>query len=695
MVVLAIADRYSPPFVTLPGLSQGQTYGLRLLVAVSGMLAFSAVAGLLLWRQPRNPFSWAFAGVTVAFVVDASSQQYAIHGLLVAPGSLPLADAAARLGLFLGGPSLVFGVFALLSFPNGRLQSRRWWILVAAAAIVFGIQEAAGWDAPFPLNIGFAGREPVPVTGTPELWAIGAAFRRVGDAMFLGQTAIFWGQLVLVVVLGLVMVVRMRRASGESRLQLKWFAYAVGVLVIAFVLSQTEEWSFLGAAPRKIVEGVSLWAGLATDLAQNVLLPVAVAVAMLRYHLYDIDLVINRTILYAGLAGFLTLAYGITVAGIGSLLGQQARFDPLLTILAIGLAALLLEPVRARLQAIANVAVYGKRANPYEVLSDFARGLGRADAAVVLLPRMAELLREGTGAASTEIWVRIGERLQLAASSPDISGPRLSAQGIDELAGRVGDAGAVVPVFQAAELLGALAVRKARGDTLNAVERRLLNDLASQAGLVFQRFRLVEELRESRSRIVAAQDLERRRIERNLHDGAQQRFVNALLALGMAQATSPAAPSSAMLKEASREVQAGLSELRDLARGLHPPLLTESGLHAAVASLADRSPIVTSVVAATDHRYPEPVEVTAYYVVAEALTNAAKHSSASALQVRIEEANGRLRIEVADDGVGGADVGRGSGLVGLQDRAAAIGGTLTVRSTPGHGTVVRADLPCA
>jgi len=260
--------------------------------------------------------------------------------------------------------------------------------------------------------------------------------------------------------------------------------------------------------------------------------------------------------------------------------------------------------------------------------------------------------------------------------------------------GHLPDYNIFAPVFHDGEMLGALAVVKPR-QGLNATEQRLVADVASQAGLVFSRFRLFEELRESRSRIVVAQDVERRRIERDLHDGAQQRFVNALLALGMVKATNHGQPlSTELIDQASHEVQAGLSELRALARGLHPPLLTESGLLAAVTSLADRSPIVTSVNSSTDRRYSESVEVTAYFVIAEALANAAKHSRASAIQVRIDEVSGRLHIEIRDDGVGGAAVGRGSGLVGLKDRTSAIGGTLSVQSASGHGTIVRAELPC-
>lgn len=230
--------------------------------------------------------------------------------------------------------------------------------------------------------------------------------------------------------------------------------------------------------------------------------------------------------------------------------------------------------------------------------------------------------------------------------------------------------------------------------TTAGVERRLVSDVASQAGVVFSRFRLVQELRESRTRMVAAQDLEPRRIERNLHDGAQQRFANALLALGMAQAQGGVrARGSDLVAQASEEVRAGLAELRALARGLHPPLLTESGLGAAVTVLGDRSPILTAVRANLERRFPEAVETTAYYVVAEALANAAKHSQAENVQVTIEEDGTRLRVAVADDGIGGASLQHGSGLVGLQDRVAAMGGTMSVRSPKRKGTLVAAELP--
>jgi signal transduction histidine kinase len=239
----------------------------------------------------------------------------------------------------------------------------------------------------------------------------------------------------------------------------------------------------------------------------------------------------------------------------------------------------------------------------------------------------------------------------------------------------------------------------------------LLHDPALDAGLVHaagvaagmavdnERLRAevraqLEEVRNSRQRIVEAGDRERRRVERNLHDGAQQRLVTLSLALAMLQERPETDPEMAAgLAEALEELRAAIGELRDLARGIHPAILTEEGLAAAVESLADRSSIPVHVTAGLDGRAPEPVEATAYFVVAESLANASKYSRASGAQVDLSRSNGFLRVEVSDDGVGDADPRRGSGLRGLEDRVSALGGTLRVESPPGVGTRVLAEIP--
>jgi PAS domain S-box-containing protein len=205
----------------------------------------------------------------------------------------------------------------------------------------------------------------------------------------------------------------------------------------------------------------------------------------------------------------------------------------------------------------------------------------------------------------------------------------------------------------------------------------------------------LEELAASRARIVTAGDVERRRLERNLHDGAQQRLVTLSLALRVAltKLDSDPATARATLAEASDELALALDELRELARGLHPAVLSERGLRAAVETIADRAPVAVEIADVPDERLPEPVEAAAYYLIAEAVTNVTKYAHASKVRVRVAASDASVVVEVSDDGVGGADPATGSGLRGLADRVEALGGSLEVVSPAGAGTSLRAEIP--
>ncbi len=240
-------------------------------------------------------------------------------------------------------------------------------------------------------------------------------------------------------------------------------------------------------------------------------------------------------------------------------------------------------------------------------------------------------------------------------------------------------------------------------DPAVAEQPELVRSVAAATRLAIENERLaaevrnqLEDVRASRARIVVAGDTERRRVERDLHDGAQQRLVTLALTLQMARGQVDPSDEdlAASLDRASRELELALAELRELARGLHPTVLTEEGLAAAVEALADRTPVPVSVDAATE-RYRPDVEATAYFVVAEALTNVVKYARATSATVAIKRHDDTVVIEITDDGIGGADPARGSGLRGLDDRVAAIGGRLDVVSAVGSGTVVRAEVPCA
>jgi signal transduction histidine kinase len=252
-----------------------------------------------------------------------------------------------------------------------------------------------------------------------------------------------------------------------------------------------------------------------------------------------------------------------------------------------------------------------------------------------------------------------------------------------------------VPITVASATWGALIAALRTGESLPPETERRLQAFAELVGLALASAQARDELAASRLRIVEASDAERRRLERNLHDGAQQRLVALSLALRLAQAKVQQAPDEAeeLLTGAAQELGEALTELRELARGIHPAVLTDRGLGPALEALAARAPLPVALEVRVQERLPEQVEAAAYYVVSEALANIVKHADAESAVVRAERVDGRAVIEVEDDGVGGADAGRGSGLGGLRDRVETLNGTLEVSSPSGRGTLVRAALP--
>jgi signal transduction histidine kinase len=252
-----------------------------------------------------------------------------------------------------------------------------------------------------------------------------------------------------------------------------------------------------------------------------------------------------------------------------------------------------------------------------------------------------------------------------------------------------------VPIVVAASTWGTLVAALREGESLPPETERRMQAFAELVALAVASAQAREELEASRMRIVEASDAERRRLERNLHDGAQQRLVALSVALRLAEGQVHESPDAAaqLLAAASEELMEALTELRDLAQGIHPAVLTEQGLESALEVLAARAPLPVELEVRLPERLPEPVEATAYYVVSEALANVVKHSDADSARVRAERAGIRALVEVADDGVGGADPGGGSGLCGLRDRVEALDGRLIVHSSPRQGTLVRAELP--
>jgi signal transduction histidine kinase len=349
----------------------------------------------------------------------------------------------------------------------------------------------------------------------------------------------------------------------------------------------------------------------------------------------------------------------------------------------IVLLAVTFQPVRRAARALADRLVYGRRASAYEVLTEFSGRVGETYATEDVLPRMAQILGKGAGATSARVLVRIGSDLRTVAAWPDGA-----ASGAEERS---------VPVVHQGEELGALAVTMPANDPLDPNRERLLTDLAAQAGLVLRNVRLIEELRASRQRLVAAQDEERRRIERNLHDGVQQQLVALNVQLGLLARVAGTNPTKAAELATSLQGRAAeaMEDLRDLARGIYPPLLADKGLAAALEAQTRKAAVPTTVSADGIGRYHHDVESAVYFCCLEALNNVAKYANASGAAIGLAHDEDRLRFEIRDDGEGfdTASEARGTGLQGMADRLDAIGGALTVTSTPGAGTSVVGRVP--
>jgi signal transduction histidine kinase len=556
-------------------------------------------------------------------------------------------------------------VFLFLLFPDCRLRTTAERRTALVAAVGIGLSIAGAVVAPTLVEF----------EGTSSPFALGVSEAASLALIVVGYT-LFGGSIVASVAL---LVGRLRRAVGRERDQLRILAWAAAVATVAVLPA-----IFLPPnVPADVQRIVYLCAALGF-----LLIPASVGVAILRHGLLDIDLVIRRTVVVAVLAVFITVVYVAIVVGAGALVGSSGNV--LLSALAAAVVALAFQPVRRRAQGLANRLVYGERATPYEVLHEFSERVAGSYAAQDVLPRMATILGEGTGAERAQVWLRVGSELRPTAAWPE--GARRSRPyrtGASELP-EISDVTLAVPVSDRGELLGALSVTMPPSDPLTGTEEKLVGDLAHQAGLVLQNVKLLEDLRASRARLVAAQDEERRRIERDIHDGAQQQLVALAVKVQLVDRAmqTDVAAASRLLAEMGEEAQDALDTLRDLARGIYPPLLADEGLLAALRAQARKSPLDVEIRADGVGRYPRDVEATAYFSCLEALQNASKYSGAGSVAVSLTDARGGLSFEIGDDGRGFDPTAtpRGSGLQNIADRLDALGGDLRIVSAPGDGT---------
>jgi len=638
-------------------------------VSIFPILAFATVGALVASSQPRNLVGWLLIATAFAATFLIAPKLYA--GLAIDLGWtwLPAPDWIYWIGQFAW--IAVFQLFLVLLplyYPDGRLPGPRWRVLLWSSALMVLIAFITALDpASAP-------------TGVANPMAV-RALAGVSNFLFLPFLVLILGTSLAAI---LSLVLRYRRGNTQDRQQLKWLMAAAALLLVSFGLQ-------VGVPAFQNDYLIPLVAPA---------LPIAVGIAILRYRLYDIDFIINKTLVYGGLAAVITGVYILIVINIGALIGGSQRLW--LSLLSTAVIALAFQPLRQRAQRLANRLVYGRRATPYEALSQFSEHLSETYSHEDILDRMSRILAQGTGAERAEIWVRSGQRLVLASASPP------STETVTPVAMQNGtlpqmQRDTVVPVSHQGELLGALAVDKRRGETLNNVEQKLISDLAGQAGLVLKNVGLTRELlarlddlRASRQRLVTAQDEERRRLERDLHDGAQQHLVALKIKVGLAEAAAePESKARPILAQLKQDADEALDNLRELARGIYPPLLASDGLQAALASHVRRLAIPVNLRVDDVPRQPREVEGAVYFCCLEALQNVVKSAEASAVDVHISTDNSMLTFRVEDDGKGfePATVTRGSGLQNMRDRLEALGGSLEVRSAPGHGTTVVGKIP--
>ena len=637
-----------------------------------GCLFLISVGALIVARQPGNTIGWLLAGVGFLIEFWSFSQAYAPYALTTHPGSLPFGAVVGWVSNWVLPLLVSLFIPIFLLFPDGRPASPRWRSVVWAWGISTALSVATfGLNGPL---IAFGSGTCPPHPGD-KIACIQNPITDQAIRSVLGAISVVAGIVAALTAVAAVVsvIIRFRRARGDERQQIKWIVF-VGVSFFAtFVPTILLTDSITANAPEWV--GTLLFSVFASILVIG--LPLAIALAILKYHLYDLDVVIRKTVVVGAMALFITVVY----AGIVALGTQLFNASKAGSFVAAAVLAIAFQPARERARRIADRLVYGRRSTPYEVLAEFSSRAGEAYATEDVLQRMAQVLAAGTGADAATVWLRTGGKTRPAGTAPTEASP---PEELPEDA---------IEVSHQGEVLGALSVQMPASDPMDPAKLKLVEDLASQAGLVLRNVRLISELRASRQRLVAAQDDERRKIERNIHDGAQQQLVALSVKLRLLERMASKDPdrTAQMASELQADATEALEDLRDLARGIYPPLLADKGLAVALEAQARKAVVSTQVDAGGVGRYPPEVEATVYFSVLEALQNVAKYAEATEAIIRLAETDGALTFEVTDDGRGfdPETTGYGTGLQGIADRLDALGGTLGVRSARGAGTTVR------
>jgi signal transduction histidine kinase len=620
-------------------------------------VAFASTGAIIAVRVSDNAVGRLFLLIGLLIAIGLLGYQYAAYGL-TRPGGVPGMTTAVWLSNPVSQPAAALIGLSLMLFPDGRLVSPRWRpaaVLCWVAAVLLSVPsllEPGSLPAPFASlsnPLGIAGLRGSTIAAQMLGWVLAV----VGIGLGAASLALGW-----------------RRSRGEVRQQLK-LVLAVGAVVGAAAtldLLTWFPWPHGGLSVRIGIVGLLL-----------VVFVVAVGVAVTRYRLYDVDVAIERTAVYGALTFLLAVAWAVTAVALGTALGSGSRW---VTAGATLVVAVAFRPLRAALQDLVDRRFSRARYEAVQRVSEFLERLRSGQAAPEEIePLLRELLSDPD--LEMRFFLPESEVYVDTAGMPVHDDPT--------------DTRVRTPVLRAGAPV-AMVLHRPTGPQ----HPDPLVTLVEAGGLAIEIARLRVELRRqlaevqaSRARIVAAGNAERRRIERDLHDGAQQRLVSIGLRLRHAQhelGSGQPARADETLEQAVTELTLAIDGLRELAHGL-PPAQLDAGLDPALHELAVRAPLPVRV-HTTPERFSVGLEAAAYFVACEGLTNAIKHSGATGVVLSAERTNGQLIIQVTDDGVGGAVDKLGGGLHGLHDRVAAHGGSLHVESTPEKGTILTAELPC-
>ncbi len=612
------------------------------------VLTPTAVGLLIALRRPRNLIAWIMLVGALLVALEPVD-------LLVSQG-WALQTGRATWPVLYAWPIAITYVF-----PNGQLLSRRWrWVAGAAVTCFLGFMSLAMLDTePFESPNEAV---PNPVAGNPVAeWASTSKFGLIWIPLWLGILAsLFAG--------ALAVRLRLRRSAGIERLQTMWLAWSAALIPLGLVLCATS-WTFFGFVDVVVFPFL---------LLMQAAIAISVGVAVARYRLYAIERLVNRTAVYATLTFLLIGTYAVVTVGVGVVAGGGSDWVTAAATLAVAVA---FRPLRARVQDLVDRRFSRARYDGVRRVRSFEDAVREGRSAP---EGIGEVLAEALGDPGAELlfWLPASE------TYADSSGALVAEVPAD---GRARteierDAARTAVLLHAASLLD-------RPDLLRGVLDAAALSIEIARLRVEVRIQL-SEVAASRARIVEAGYEERRRLERDLHDGAQQRLVSLGVHIRRLQRTLPRSASilSPALDQIVDEVGSAIADLRQIAAGVRPARL-DDGLAAALRDLARSAPVPIDVDAPSE-RVNASIEAAAYFVACEALTNAVKHAAASRVAVMATRENGSLLVTVSDDGVGGAVARRGSGLAGLRDRVAAHGGTLEIVSPHGEGTRIEVVLPC-